>query len=307
MGLSILFSSSALAGAPRAHPTISPIQSTFHIPGGSDSLWTLRLWSEGMLEGSTTGASGVLTVAVPHTSGCTFQADVTTTPPGGPPSFYSGTRVTLTSCGVAPPTQTVAGHIYLCTSGGSRTTTEVMGGTLAATGPQTVTSQANPLAPTSVTDGDYTMTAGSPDGYDLVVCGGTATIGANGQIASESVTVLSGGTGVGLFYVASPPDQGGGSSSPQTPVPGVTSSSNAPADLAAPVPVSIAAGDNPPVAPVPTAGSQLAFTGMNPTPPLLLGLLLLAIGSLLIVVSGSRRPAGSALRVSGARTERSAE
>jgi hypothetical protein len=307
VGLSILFSSSALAGAPRAHPTISPIQSTFHIPGGSDSLWSLRLWSEGTLEGSTTGTSGVLTVAVPHTSNCSFQADVTTTPPGGQPLFYSGTQATLTSCGVAPPTQTIAGHIYLCTSDGSPTTTEVTGGTLAATGPQTVTSQANPLAPTSVADGGYTMTAGSPDGYDLVVCGGTATIGTDGQTASESVAVPSGGTGVGLFYVAAPSDQAGGSSTPQTPVPGVTSSSNTPADSAAPVPGAFAAGDSPPVAPLPTAASQLAFTGMNPTPPLLLGLLLLAFGSLLIAVSGRRRPASSALRVRRSRAERSAE
>jgi hypothetical protein len=315
IGLSILFPSSALAGAPRAKPTISPTKSTFHIPAGTDSLWRLRLWSEGTLEGSTTGTSGVLIVIVPHTETCSFQADVTTTPAEGDSStlaegdwsFYSGMRATLTSCGVAPPTQTIAGDIFLCTADGSPTTTEVTGGTLAASGPQMVTSQANPLAPTSVADGGYTMTAVAPDGYDLVVCGGTATIGADGQTGSEPVTVPSGGTGVGLFYVATPTDQAGGSPSPQTPVPGVTSSSNTPADPASPVPVEIASGDSPPVAPLPTAGSQLAFTGMDPIIPLLIGLLLLAIGSLLITLSDMRRPVRSVLRVRGDGTERAAE
>jgi hypothetical protein len=316
IGLSILFASSALAGTARAQPTISPTKSTFHIPAGTDSLWRLRLWSQGTLEGSTTGTSGVLIVVVPHTDTCSFQADVTTTPAGGDSSslaqgdwsFYSGMRATLTSCGGAPPTQTIAGDIFLCTANGSPTTTEVTGGTLAATGPQTVTAQANPLAPTSVADGGYTMTAVAPDGYDLVVCGGTATIGVDGQTASEPVTVPSGGTGVGLFYVAAPAALGGGgSSTPQTPVPGVTSSSNNSADSTAPVPVATAAGDSPPVAPLPTTSSQLAFTGIDPITPLLIGLLLLAIGSLLITVSGIRRSTGSAVRVRGAETERSAE
>jgi hypothetical protein len=297
------------------------MKATFHIPGESDSLWRLQLWADGTLEGSTTGMSGVLTVTVPHTDDCTFQADVATTPSGDDSStapegdasalpegvwtFYSGTRATLTSCGVTPPTQTIAGDIFLCTNG-DPTTTEVTGGTLAATGPQTVASQANPLASTSVADGGYTMTAGAPDGFDLVVCGGTATIGVDGQTASESVTVPSGGAGVGLFYVSAPPDQSGGSSTPQTPVPGATASANAPTDPADPGPA-VTAGDNPPVAPLPTAGSQLAFTGMDPVTPLLLGLLLLAVGSLLITVSGLRRPAGSAVRVKGSRTQRPAE
>ena len=60
----------------------------------------------------------------------------------------------------------------------------------------------NPLAPTEVGAGVYTMTATAPSGYQLVVCGGSSTPGTSGSTATESVTVPSGGAGVGIFYVA---------------------------------------------------------------------------------------------------------
>jgi hypothetical protein len=101
---------------------------------------------------------------------------------------------------VTPITQTIAGHIYLCNAG-TKTTTEESGGTLAATGPQSISSTSNPLAPTNVEAGDYTMTANAPAGYTLVVCGGSSTPSGSGTSATESVTVPSGGAGVGDFYV----------------------------------------------------------------------------------------------------------
>ena len=57
-------------------------------------------------------------------------------------------------------TQIIAGHIYLCDSG-SRTTSEVSGGTIGADGAglTTVSPTANPSAPTDVIAGTYTMTA----------------------------------------------------------------------------------------------------------------------------------------------------
>src|SRR4051794_35844445 len=62
---------------------------------------------------------------------------------------------------VAPdvtPTQTLAGVIYLCSSG-----QVVAGGTLSAAGQgQTFTDQANPFGPVSVPAGGYTMTATAP-------------------------------------------------------------------------------------------------------------------------------------------------
>ncbi|HUC37412.1 MAG TPA: hypothetical protein VMR97_09840 [Acidimicrobiales bacterium] len=96
--------------------------------------------------------------------------------------------------------QSIAGHIYLCSSG-SQTTTEVPGGTLAATGPQAVTATANPLAPASVPAGSYVMGATAPAGYEFVTCGGSSTVGTPDTTASDPVTVPVNGSGVGIFYV----------------------------------------------------------------------------------------------------------
>lgn len=95
--------------------------------------------------------------------------------------------------GVAPSVQTLAGHIYLCNAGAG-TTTEVPGGTLAASGPQPLGPVPNPLAPTPVAAGPYSMTATAPGGYTLTDCGTAAT-------NPQQVTVPVGGTGVGVFYV----------------------------------------------------------------------------------------------------------
>ena len=196
-GAVVALATPALANSP-VTPKISATQTTFAIPSGSAGTWTLRLWSHGTLEGTASGTSGTLTVPVPSTSDCTFQADVTVLPPGGQRYYYSGTRATVPGCG---PVSTLAGHIYLCSAAGAPTTSEVAGGTLAATGPQAVTSQPNPLSPLTVQPGSYSMTAASPSGYVLVTCGGSATIGSNGTSASEPVVVPSGGNGVGTFYV----------------------------------------------------------------------------------------------------------
>ncbi len=99
-----------------------------------------------------------------------------------------------------PVTQTIAGHIYDCPSG-SPTATEVSGGTLGATGPQTVATQPNPLGPVNVAAGMYSMNAGAPSGYEFVKCGGMANPGSPPTTATTSVNVPSGGSGVGIFYV----------------------------------------------------------------------------------------------------------
>ncbi len=100
--------------------------------------------------------------------------------------------------------QTIAGHIYLCNAG-TQSTTEVPGGSLAAAGSglTTVPSTDNPLAPTSVLAGTYTMTATTPPGYQLASCSGSSTPNGPGTSATESVNVPSGGAGVGIFYVTS--------------------------------------------------------------------------------------------------------
>ncbi len=95
------------------------------------------------------------------------------------------------------PTQTIAGHIYLCNKG-SQTTTEITGGTLSASGAQTLASTPNPLAATDVAAGKYTMTATAPTGYQLVSCDGTAI---SPSYNTEKVKVPAGGTATGTFYV----------------------------------------------------------------------------------------------------------
>ena len=246
------------------HPNITAAEATFKIPMAEAATWTLNLWSHGTLEGSATGTSGMLTIIVPITSDCAFQADVRATTPPAHPFYFAGIRATVPGCGTRTPVHRIAGHIYLCTAG-SPTTTEESGGTLAATGPMVVTTQPNPVIPATVTVGSYSMSADSPDGFTFVLCGGTATIGAGGQTASETVAVPIGGTGVGLFYVTGPPVAAG--SSVVTGTPAQTT------DAAA----------------TPVAGSQLAFTGMDAAPPALTGLLMIALGSLLIIFSRARR------------------
>jgi uncharacterized repeat protein (TIGR01451 family) len=105
---------------------------------------------------------------------------------------------------IGPPpiiTQSIAGHIYLCNNSG-KTTSEVSGGTLAATGPQTLGYSPNPLGSIDVGSGVYTMTATIPPGYVLVTCGGSSTPASGGNTASEAVTVPAGGAGIGIFYVS---------------------------------------------------------------------------------------------------------
>jgi len=117
----------------------------------------------------------------------------------GYPNTDAGTY-DLSALHCAAPVQNIAGHLYLC-SAGSPTTTEETGGTLAANGPSTVPSTSNPLAPTDVGSGSFTMTATPPSGYYLVACGGSSSPNAGGTSATESVSVASDGAGAGVFYV----------------------------------------------------------------------------------------------------------
>jgi hypothetical protein len=243
----------------------------------------LRLWSHGTLEGSAKGTSGMLTVAVPVTSDCFFQADVSVTPVGGQPFFYSGARATVPGCG---PVSTIAGDIFLCSAAGAPTTNEVIGGFVAATGPQSVASQLNPLTPTAVPSGTYSMTATAPPGYVFVGCGGSATVGSGGVSATESVTVSPHGTGMGGFYVtvAVPSGSLGGGSGPSgsTSPGGPTSPGGSLSPLG-----TVDHAARPQATPV--SGSHLAFTGMNAAPLLLTGLVLLALGALATGAARIRR------------------
>jgi hypothetical protein len=285
-GAAIALSAPVFAAVPQA-PKISATDATFAIPAGATSTWNLRLWSHGALEGSSSGTTGRLDVAVPATSDCAFQADVSVKAANGQWYFYSGARATVPGCG---PRSTVAGHIYLCSAAGAPTATEVGGGTLTATGPQTVPSQSNPITPVKVPAGTFTMTATSPSGYVFVACGGPASIGSSGIAASEPVVVPSGGAGVGTFYVvvAAPTGSlsggsgpgGGGGSGP---------ASGAPTSPSGSSPSSSAVHHSQSVVTTDVGSPRLAFTGFNTVPFVLLGLGTLVLGLLATATSRIRR------------------
>ena len=182
----------------------------------------------------------------------------------------------------SPITQTIAGHIYLCNSG-SQTTTEVPGGTLAASGPTTVSSSPNPLGATPVGAGGYTMTATAPPGYTLVVCGGSSTPTSSGSTATESVTVPSGGAGVGIFYVDAPVT--GPTSTTGSGGSGGTGTST-PASSPATSPASSSSATSPDA---PATTAALAFTGAPLTWEWLFGLLMVLLGSPMVLVGRMRR------------------
>ena len=182
----------------------------------------------------------------------------------------------------SPITQTIAGHIYLCNSG-SQTTTEVPGGTLAASGPTTVSSSPNPLGATPVGAGGYTMTATAPPGYTLVVCGGSSTPTSSGSTATESVTVPSGGAGVGIFYVDAPVT--GPTSTTGSGGSGGTGTST-PASSPATSPASSSSATSPDA---PATTAALAFTGAPLTWEWLFGLLMVLLGSAMVLVGRMRR------------------
>jgi hypothetical protein len=199
---------------------------------------------------------------------------------------YSTTDVgtyDLSQLHCAAPTQTIAGHIYLCDNA-NPTTTEQTGGTVAASGATPVSATPNPLAPTEVGAGTYTVTATAPPGYQLVACGGSSTPSASGTTATESVTVPSGGAGVGIFYVvttspvtsptATTTGSGGTSSSGgSSPTPPATATTPSPTTTSSP----------------PAATSTLAFTGASLSWEWLLGLVLVLLGSGLVALGRWRR------------------
>jgi hypothetical protein len=221
---------------------------------------------------TATAPSGYLLVACGGTS-TPSGSGTSATEPVTVPSGGAGVGVFY----VTPITQTIAGHIYLCNVG-TPTTTEESGGTLSATGPLTsIVSVPNPLAPTDVNAGGYTMTATAPSGYLLVACGGTSTPSGSGTSATEPVTVPSGGAGVGVFYVTpitpAITSGGGGTAANPDPVSPVTPSA------VTPTPVTPAAA-----AP---AASTLAFTGASLATELKWAGILVLLG--LGLVTASRR------------------
>lgn len=166
LGLSAFFATGAFAAPAQVHPrpVIDSTQATFIVPPGSDGTWTLRLWSDRKLEGQSVGTTGTLTVPVPTTTNCHFQADVQVKRVGGTRHLYSGLRETVANCGSAP--SPVTGP-----TGPGQTT-----GSSPGTQPGTVSNAGNASTPAVATNGAQLRAA--PGGPQPVLTGADAGNGA---------------------------------------------------------------------------------------------------------------------------------
>ena len=109
------------------------------------------------------------------------------------PSFNGGC-VNTASATTSSTTQTLSADIFLCNPDGSTSTSEVLGGTIAAVGPQIVPPTPNPLASVDVASGTYNVAASPPSGYGLTDCN-------TGVGSPQSVTVPASSTASAVFYV----------------------------------------------------------------------------------------------------------
>jgi hypothetical protein len=80
-------------------PAVAVTDARYAIPDASTgTTWTMRVWAHGQLIGITRGTSGVLTVPVPASQACTFQADIQTAGLGGRWRRVAANRVRATCC-----------------------------------------------------------------------------------------------------------------------------------------------------------------------------------------------------------------
>ncbi len=94
----------AFAGAGGHRPRCqNSTEATFVVGNnsGSNTTWTLNLWSKGTRVGSVSGTSGTLTVAVPDKASCTLQADVLRNG-----KWFGGNDGTFSPCGHTAATTT---------------------------------------------------------------------------------------------------------------------------------------------------------------------------------------------------------
>src|SRR5215469_15462792 len=100
-----VISSAGIASAgTRVPPVITATQVTFTIPSQPAGVWQLNLFTKHQTPpqnlGSTTGTSGTLSLPVPQTATCDFQADVKVQIGGmGPFVFWSGVIAVVPGCG----------------------------------------------------------------------------------------------------------------------------------------------------------------------------------------------------------------
>jgi len=101
---SVIGSAGTASAATHVPPVITATQVTFTIPSQPTGVWELNLFTKHSTPnqrlGQTTGTSGTLTLPVPQTATCDFQADVKVQIGGtGPFVFWSGTVAVVPGCG----------------------------------------------------------------------------------------------------------------------------------------------------------------------------------------------------------------
>jgi hypothetical protein len=93
----------SVALAAKEQPTITATQVTFAIPASPTGVWRMTLTTyppPPQVLGRTTGTSGTLTITVPQSSTCSFQADVSVQVNGtGPFVRYNSAKAVVPGCG----------------------------------------------------------------------------------------------------------------------------------------------------------------------------------------------------------------
>jgi hypothetical protein len=109
---SVLSSAGVASAGTHVKPVITATQVTFAVPASPAGVWRLVLTNYPPPThrlGETFGTSGTLTLAVPQTANCSFQADVRVQV-GGAGDFirYSSAKAVVPGCGTPCPQGTKA-------------------------------------------------------------------------------------------------------------------------------------------------------------------------------------------------------
>lgn len=201
---SVLSSTGIASAGTQAKPVITATQVTFAIPSSPTGVWRLVLTTYPppvQRLGETFGQSGTLTLPVPQTSTCSFQADVKVQI-GGVGSFvrYSSAKAVVPGCGVPCPQGTKANFRWHYNANGSAGS---WSGTQSAVCPTSLT-----MGPQAM-EGDLKVSPGTTlkVGYDFTVPGNHASFSltvSNPQVVF-AVACVSGATpSASTFTVAMP-------------------------------------------------------------------------------------------------------
>jgi hypothetical protein len=201
---SVLSSVGVASAGTHVKPVITATQVTFTIPSSPAGVWQLGLTTYPPPVthlGKTTGTSGTLTLPVPKTATCSFQADVKVQA-GGVGSFvlYSSAKAVVPGCGTPCPPGTKANFRWHYSANGSAGS---WSGTKSAVCPASLT-----MGPQAM-EGDLKVSPGTTlkVGYDFTVPGNHAsfslTVG-NPQVVFAVACVSGAAPSASTFTVGMP-------------------------------------------------------------------------------------------------------